>query len=61
MNREAMSESYAVGAPSGRPYLETRAVKRASPNDFKLVLTGFRLNGSGQKSLDLNGPKKLRT
>ena len=39
----------------------TRAVKRASPNGFGLTLTGFGLNGPGQKSSGLNGPGKLRT
>ena len=38
-----------------------RAVKRVSPNNFWLVLADFGLNGSGQKSPDLNGSKKLRT
>ena len=41
--------------------LAARAVKRASPNGFGLVLTGFGLNGPGQKSPGLNGPGKLRT
>ena len=38
-----------------------RAVKRASPSGFGLALMGFELNGPGQKSPGLNGPRKLRT
>ena len=41
--------------------LLTRAVKWASPSDFGLALTGFELNGPGQKSSGLNGSRKLRT
>ena len=41
--------------------IKTRAVKWASPSDFGLALAGFGLNGSGQKSPGLNGPRKLRT
>ena len=39
----------------------TRAVKWTSPSDFGLTLTGFGLNGPGQKSPGLNEPGKLRT
>ena len=42
-------------------YLFTRAVKLANPRGFELALTGFGLNGPGQKSPGLNGPGKLRT
>ena len=41
--------------------LMARAVKWVSPNDFGLALTGFGLNGPGQKSFGLNRSRKLRT
>ena len=50
-----------LGCSSVRAVELTRAVKRASPSGFGLALAGFGLNGSGQKSPDLNGSKKLRT
>ena len=36
-----------------------KAVKRASPSGFRLILMGFGLNGPGQKSLSLNKLGKL--
>ena len=58
---QCMNEKQYLNAMKGQgnhPLL-ARAVKRASPSGFGLVLTGFGLNGPGQKSPGLNGPKKL--
>ena len=38
----------------------SRVVKQASPSGFGLALTGFGLNGPGQKNPDLNGPRILQ-